>query len=53
MMTCFEFSANQVSFSCHIKIGGLDFREEPVYELVQFVGYFREYTTEITVKKRI
>ncbi|XP_014215354.1 circadian locomoter output cycles protein kaput isoform X2 [Copidosoma floridanum] len=30
-----------VSFTCHIKRGGLDFREEPIYELVQFVGYFR------------
>ncbi|GLG98841.1 Protein cycle [Gryllus bimaculatus] len=32
---------NQVSFSCHLKRGGLDFREEVTYELVQFVGYFR------------
>ncbi|XP_031778624.1 circadian locomoter output cycles protein kaput isoform X1 [Nasonia vitripennis] len=32
---------HQVSFTCHIKRGGLDFREEPIYELVQFIGYFR------------
>ncbi|XP_046734871.1 LOW QUALITY PROTEIN: circadian locomoter output cycles protein kaput [Diprion similis] len=32
---------NQVSFTCHVKIEGLDFREEPVYEVVQFAGYFR------------
>ncbi|XP_058792136.1 circadian locomoter output cycles protein kaput isoform X2 [Phymastichus coffea] len=32
---------HQVSFTCHIKRGGFDFREEPIYELVQFVGYFR------------
>ncbi|KAJ8672867.1 hypothetical protein QAD02_004127 [Eretmocerus hayati] len=32
---------HQISFTCHIKRGGLDFREEPIYELVQFIGYFR------------
>lgn len=32
---------NQVSFSCHMRRGGLDFRDEDTYELVQFVGYFR------------
>ncbi|XP_055380782.1 circadian locomoter output cycles protein kaput [Condylostylus longicornis] len=32
---------NQVNFSCHLKRGGLDYREEVSYELVQFVGYFR------------
>lgn len=31
---------NQVSFVCHCKRGGLDFREVS-YERVQFVGYFR------------
>ncbi|XP_043276854.1 circadian locomoter output cycles protein kaput isoform X2 [Venturia canescens] len=35
---------NQVSFTCHIRRGGLDFREETIYELVQFVGYFRSDT---------
>jgi len=33
---------DQISFTCHIKRGGLDFREESIYELVQFIGYFRE-----------
>ncbi|XP_011877397.1 PREDICTED: circadian locomoter output cycles protein kaput isoform X2 [Vollenhovia emeryi] len=32
---------DQISFMCHIKRGGLDFREESIYELVQFIGYFR------------
>ncbi|XP_076182139.1 circadian locomoter output cycles kaput protein Clock isoform X2 [Ptiloglossa arizonensis] len=32
---------DQISFSCHIKRGGLNVQENPVYELVQFVGYFR------------
>nr|CAD7264252.1 unnamed protein product [Timema shepardi] len=36
-----ETKENQVSFSCHLKRGGLDFREEPTYDLVHFVGYFR------------
>ncbi|XP_043518509.1 circadian locomoter output cycles protein kaput isoform X5 [Frieseomelitta varia] len=31
----------KISFSCHIKRGGLNVQENPVYELVQFVGYFR------------
>ncbi|KAG7204991.1 hypothetical protein KM043_005376 [Ampulex compressa] len=32
---------DQISFSCHIKRGGLDFQEDLIYELVQFIGYFR------------
>ncbi|XP_076221755.1 circadian locomoter output cycles kaput protein Clock isoform X1 [Nomia melanderi] len=32
---------DQISFSCHIKRGGLNVQENPVYELVQFIGYFR------------
>ncbi|XP_075225046.1 uncharacterized protein LOC142326432 [Lycorma delicatula] len=32
---------NQVSFLCHCKRGNLHVKEEPTYELVQFVGYFR------------
>ncbi|KZC11045.1 Circadian locomoter output cycles protein kaput, partial [Dufourea novaeangliae] len=32
---------DQMSFSCHIKRGGLNVQENPVYELVQFAGYFR------------
>ncbi|XP_011298650.1 circadian locomoter output cycles protein kaput isoform X2 [Fopius arisanus] len=31
----------QVSFTCHIKRGSLDFRENVTYERVHFVGYFR------------
>jgi circadian locomoter output cycle kaput protein len=34
-------SENRVSFSCHLKRGGLDFQKEDTFELVQFVGYFR------------
>ncbi|KOC70150.1 Circadian locomoter output cycles protein kaput [Habropoda laboriosa] len=32
---------DQISFSCHIKRGGLNVQENPIYELVQFIGYFR------------
>ncbi|XP_020278302.1 circadian locomoter output cycles protein kaput [Pseudomyrmex gracilis] len=32
---------DQISFTCHIKRGGLNFREDFFYELVQFTGYFR------------
>ncbi|CAK9797663.1 Circadian locomoter output cycles protein kaput [Anthophora plagiata] len=32
---------DQISFSCHIKRGGLNVQENPVYELIQFIGYFR------------
>ncbi|CAD6225254.1 GSCOCG00005587001-RA-CDS [Cotesia congregata] len=32
---------HQVSFTCHIKRGNLDLQEEPTYELIRFVGYFR------------
>ncbi|XP_034255520.1 circadian locomoter output cycles protein kaput isoform X2 [Thrips palmi] len=32
---------NQLSFACHVRRGGLDCRGEVIYELVQFVGYFR------------
>ena len=35
------FAEEKISFSCHIKRGGLNVQENPVYELVQFVGYFR------------
>jgi hypothetical protein len=34
---------NCVSFTCHLKRGGLDFQEEDTFELVQFVGYFRKF----------
>lgn len=32
---------NRVTFTCHLKRGGLDAQEEETFELVQFVGYFR------------
>lgn len=32
---------NQISFTCHIKRGGLDYFDQSIYELVQFIGYFR------------
>ncbi|XP_021914831.1 circadian locomoter output cycles protein kaput [Zootermopsis nevadensis] len=32
---------NRVSFTCHLKRGGVSFQEEDIFELVQFVGYFR------------
>lgn len=33
---------NQVSFVCHMKKGGLEYRDEETYESVQFIGYFRK-----------
>lgn len=36
-------SEGQISFTCHMRRGGLDLRDEITYELVQFVGYFRKY----------
>lgn len=33
---------NQVSFTCHMKRGGLDIKGDAMYELVRFVGYFRK-----------
>jgi len=30
-----------VSFTCHCKRGGTDSKEEQIYELVQFIGHFR------------
>lgn len=35
-------TVNQICFSCHLKRGGVDYREDVSFELVQFVGYFRE-----------
>lgn len=32
---------NQMEFSCHVRRGVFDSTEEPFYELVHFVGYFR------------
>jgi len=39
----FSVTENRVSFSCHLKRGGLDFQKEDTFELVQFVGYFRKF----------
>lgn len=39
---------DKISFSCHIKRGGQNIEENPIYELVQFVGYFRsDVDTEV------
>ncbi|XP_014616682.1 PREDICTED: circadian locomoter output cycles protein kaput [Polistes canadensis] len=38
---CTVKKEDQVSFTCHIKRGGFDYQEDPIYELVQFIGYFR------------
>ncbi|KAK9500750.1 hypothetical protein O3M35_001950 [Rhynocoris fuscipes] len=32
---------NELSFMCHCKRGGLDVKEEPVYEIILFLGHFR------------
>lgn len=40
---------NQVYFSCHLKRGGLNFREEITYELVEFVGYFSKTKLKIFI----
>lgn len=34
---------SQICFSCHLKRGGVNYREDVSFELVQFVGYFREF----------
>jgi hypothetical protein len=39
----FSLTENRVSFSCHLKRGGLDFQKEDTFELVKFVGYFRKF----------
>ncbi|XP_070153000.1 circadian locomoter output cycles protein kaput isoform X1 [Polyergus mexicanus] len=41
---CAVKKEDQISFTCHIKRGGLNFQEDSVYELVQFIGYFRSAT---------
>jgi hypothetical protein len=41
---------NQITFYCHMKRGGQDFRDDPAYELVQFVGYFRKFKKKIKLK---
>lgn len=44
---------NQITFYCHMKRGGLDFGDDPAYELVQFVGYFRKFflITKLLIKR--
>ncbi|XP_073974940.1 circadian locomoter output cycles protein kaput-like isoform X3 [Rhodnius prolixus] len=32
---------NELSFMCHCKRGGIDIKEEPVYEIILFIGHFR------------
>uniref|UniRef100_U5EHU6 Putative clock n=1 Tax=Corethrella appendiculata TaxID=1370023 RepID=U5EHU6_9DIPT len=32
---------NQISFTCHIKRGSVDYSQQVSYDLVQFTGYFR------------
>lgn len=41
--TDFSITENHVTFTCHLKRGGLDVQEEDTFELVQFVGYFRKF----------
>lgn len=36
-------TVNQICFACHLKRSGVDYKEDMSFELVQFVGYFREY----------
>ncbi|RZF36018.1 hypothetical protein LSTR_LSTR005834 [Laodelphax striatellus] len=43
---------NQISFVCHCKRGNLEFKEEPIYELVQFVGYFRADLDSLQIDNR-
>lgn len=40
LFVCFE--ENQVNFVCHMKKGGLEYRDEETFESVQFIGYFRK-----------
>jgi hypothetical protein len=41
--TDFFITGNRVTFTCHLKRGGLDVQAEDTFELVQFVGYFRKF----------
>ncbi|XP_039284971.1 circadian locomoter output cycles protein kaput [Nilaparvata lugens] len=43
---------NQISFICHCKRGNIDFKEEAIYELVQFVGYFRADLDSLQIDNR-
>lgn len=40
--TRISITENQICFTCHLKRGGVDYREEVTFERVQFVGYFRK-----------
>lgn len=48
----FACTENQVSFVCHMKKGGLEYRDEVAYESVQFIGYFREWDIIKVLKGR-
>lgn len=48
--TVFMCLENQITFYCHMKRGGLDFGDDPAYELVQFVGYFRKLKINTSYK---
>lgn len=42
-LTDFSITESRVTFTCHLKRGGLNAQEEETFELVQFVGYFRKF----------
>ncbi|KAK6627097.1 hypothetical protein RUM44_009574 [Polyplax serrata] len=44
---------NQIQFSCHIRRGVVDCRDDPVYELVHFVGYFRTDASNLEVDNMV
>lgn len=38
---------SQVSFSCHMRRGGIDSKQAQIYELIQFIGYFSKRCLKI------
>lgn len=44
---------NQMEFSCHLRRGVDDYRDEPVYELVHFVGYFKTDSSKTDVDNMV
>ncbi|EEB16545.1 Circadian locomoter output cycles protein kaput, putative [Pediculus humanus corporis] len=44
---------NQMEFSCHLRRGVDDYRDEPVYQLVHFVGYFKTDSSKTDVDNMV
>lgn len=40
---------SQVSFSCHMRRGGIDSKQAQIYELIQFIGYFSKLKLQLVL----